>query len=352
MKSLDYLIVGQGLAGSLLAWELMQRGCRVEVVDNQAENASKVAAGLINPVTGMRWVKQPNIEALLPTAKQYYQRLEHFFKQDFYVERPMLRLLRSEKEKLKYQQRLNTDGYSDFLAAEIEQAPSEIQADLGVVRQKQTAYVLIPTLLACLRDYFQQQACYHAEEFDYEGLVYEDNQVCWQNRTFQKVIFCEGYRGVDNPWFKYLPFQLAKGEILSLSSAKPIVAEMLNYGRWFIPLNSYQCRIGATFEHECLNTDSTVAAKDDLLAGLLKVMPDAEHFSLDKQQANIRPTTLDKAPFIGCHPNYVHYGIFNGFGAKGSLYVPFYSQQFADYLLESKPLDALVDCQRYDFNAA
>jgi len=52
----DFLIVGQGLAGSLMAWELMQRGKTVLIVDNGLENASRVAAGLINPVTGMRFV--------------------------------------------------------------------------------------------------------------------------------------------------------------------------------------------------------------------------------------------------------------------------------------------------------
>ena len=53
----DYLIIGQGLAGSLLAWELIQRRCSVVVVDNGNENASQIAAGLINPITGMRFVK-------------------------------------------------------------------------------------------------------------------------------------------------------------------------------------------------------------------------------------------------------------------------------------------------------
>ncbi len=53
----DFLIVGQGLAGSLLAWELMQRGAKVLIVDNGMPNASQVAAGLINPITGMRFAK-------------------------------------------------------------------------------------------------------------------------------------------------------------------------------------------------------------------------------------------------------------------------------------------------------
>ena len=32
--TIDFLIIGQGLAGSLLAWELINRGCNVIIVDN------------------------------------------------------------------------------------------------------------------------------------------------------------------------------------------------------------------------------------------------------------------------------------------------------------------------------
>ena len=83
----DFLIVGQGLAGSLLAWELMQRGSKVLIVDSGMPNASQVAAGLINPITGMRFVKTTDVDVLLPTAKAHYSNLEQTFGQTFYVEK-------------------------------------------------------------------------------------------------------------------------------------------------------------------------------------------------------------------------------------------------------------------------
>ena len=84
--NIDYLIIGQGLAGSLLAWELIQRDCKVVIIDNGNENASQVAAGLINPITGMRFVKSTDVDTLLPTAKQYYLALGEVFQQTFYIE--------------------------------------------------------------------------------------------------------------------------------------------------------------------------------------------------------------------------------------------------------------------------
>ena len=62
---IDYLLVGQGLAGSILGWELMQRGCRILIIDQEIGNASRIAAGLINPVTGMRFFKMEGVDRLL-----------------------------------------------------------------------------------------------------------------------------------------------------------------------------------------------------------------------------------------------------------------------------------------------
>ena len=62
-------------------------------------------------------------------------------------------------------------------------------------------------------------------------------------------------------------------------------------------------------------------------------------------QANVRPCTLDKQPFIGEHPNYPDLVIFNGFGAKGSLQIPWYCHQFTDSLLNNHPAPSSI--QRY-----
>ena len=58
MQKIEVLIVGQGLAGSLLALELEKRGRKIHVVDNNpSTSSSKVAAGLYNPITGRKMTK-------------------------------------------------------------------------------------------------------------------------------------------------------------------------------------------------------------------------------------------------------------------------------------------------------
>jgi len=342
----DYLIIGQGLAGSLLGWELMQRGCRVLVVDNQLENASQIAAGLINPVTGMRLVKSAEVDYLLPYAQQRYQALGQFFHQDFYIPKPLLRVIAHEKEQLQYQKRLKDPRYLDVLSENLQLAPKQLIAPRGLIQQKQTGYLSTTDLLKQLKEFFQAQGCYQAQQFDYSQLSFNTDSVSWQDTQAKKVIFCEGYQAIHNPWFNYLPFQLAKGEILSLRSEEKLIPEMLNYGRWFIPLTEYQFRIGASFENKQLDTKTSSAVKEELLAALFQVYPSLKSSQLEAHQANIRPTTLDKAPFIGLHPTQAQVAIFNGFGSKGSLQIPFYSAHFAEHLLNNTPLNELVDIKR------
>ena len=69
----DYIIVGQGLCGSFLSWNLMKAGKKVLVIDESKPNSSsKVASGVINPITGRRLVRTWDIETLLPYSLQAY----------------------------------------------------------------------------------------------------------------------------------------------------------------------------------------------------------------------------------------------------------------------------------------
>ena len=80
-----FTIVGGGLAGCLLAWELDQLGCLVEIWDDSDPfSSSQVAAGVINPVSGMRLSKNWMMDAFLPVCHETYQNLATFFDQNFF----------------------------------------------------------------------------------------------------------------------------------------------------------------------------------------------------------------------------------------------------------------------------
>jgi glycine/D-amino acid oxidase-like deaminating enzyme len=66
-KKVTYLIVGQGLAGTWLSYYLSQQGISFVIINSASQaSASKVASGVINPVTGRRMVQTWIIEEVLP----------------------------------------------------------------------------------------------------------------------------------------------------------------------------------------------------------------------------------------------------------------------------------------------
>lgn len=341
----DYLIIGQGLAGSLLAWELIQRQKKVIIVDNNQLNASLVAAGLINPVTGMRFVKAADVEKTLPFAINYYQQLALYFKQTFYIEKPMLRLLRNNKELVACNKRIKDPEYQPYLNGIISAHP-DINSNYGILEQSLTGYLLTIPLLSALKNYFISLNAYINADIHYDEINLSPT-LHWKNTYPKQIIFCEGHRATHNPWFSRLPFQPVKGEIITATANHKIQQNILNYGQWFIPLDNYQFRTGASFDRDNLDTNITSEARDTLLDVLKQVYPALNIKQITHQQAGIRPTTLDKMPFVGRHPNYPDLIMFNGFGSKGSLQIPWHCQSLAEHLINNQPIANTSNIIRY-----
>lgn len=347
-EKIDYLIVGQGLAGSLLAWELIRRGADIVILDQGKNNASRVAAGLINPVTGQRFAKSENIDALLPLAKSYYGQLSDSFKQRFYIEKSMLRLFRNEHDHEQCLKRLVDTGYQLFLGevSESEKQIECVETPFGYLEQKQTGYLLTQSLLTSLRNFFITKRCYRQVYFDYGEIQFQP-RLKWRDLCPRRIIFCEGYRSIHNPWFGALPMQPVKGEILTLAHSLPLPDKIINFGHWLVPLTDHTIRIGATFDRNNMTGGITEAGKSELLFAAKSVVPKIDRARLIDHQAGIRPCTSDRQPFIGIHPQYRQLAIFNGFGAKGSVLIPGCCLQFADFLLQQTPLPVHCNIQRY-----
>ncbi|MDD2761884.1 MAG: FAD-dependent oxidoreductase, partial [Methylomonas sp.] len=333
-------------AGSLLAWEMMRRQLRVLVIDDGDLNASQVAAGLINPVTGQRLVKVVDIEQLLPAAISCYRSLSLMFNRQFFVSLPMLRILKNAAEQDIARRRLTESAYQTFLRAH-PYSVDRIISPHGLLEQLQAGFVNTRPLLDSLRDHFIANGSYRQVRLDYTELLLQPRPK-WREVQPLHVVFCEGYRGVANPWFGNLPFQPAKGEILSCTADSVCPRRILNFGHWLIPTGENDFRIGATFESGKTDRQPTPQARQRLLQALSVACPKISVADVSAHQAGVRPATLDKQPFIGTHPSYSNLHIFNGFGAKGSLSIPWHASCFVDALTQKTPLPAHCDIRRYD----
>jgi len=345
--SYDLLIIGAGLAGSILAYKLMQAGQRTLVVsDPSILSASRAAAGLINPVTGQRMVLQENIEALLASAETFYRDMEEKFRITLLHKRQMLRLFQSEKERKAWKKRLDDPAYAPY----IDQKSAEettIHTELGGFIQHQTGNLDTNLLLDSLHAWFHQKHAMIEAPFHHNQLTVESNLVRWQKIKAKRVVFCEGWRGQANPWFNWLPFQPAKGEILTLESESRVPDKIINRGKWLLPVGRQSFKFGATYEREELDEITTDAAKDELLHAISGMFVETPKLHITDHVAGVRPGTKDKYPFLGFHPDHSTLGIFNGFGSKGSLLTPWYAEIFVSHITEESPLPSQVDIGRF-----
>ncbi|MEI9917238.1 MAG: FAD-dependent oxidoreductase [Bacteroidota bacterium] len=90
MKQSDYIIVGFGLAGAALALQLRKRGRSVMIYDDPKEHqASRVAAGLFNPVTGKLMQKTWQADVLFPYLFDFYKEAEEITGERFFYPTPI-----------------------------------------------------------------------------------------------------------------------------------------------------------------------------------------------------------------------------------------------------------------------
>ena len=347
-KHYDYLIVGQGLAGSLLAWRLIGAGQRVLVIDNDSPcAASRVAAGLINPVTGKRLVKEANAESYLAVARECYASLGKQFGKIFLHDKQMLRLFNSDEFKQVWQRRSEDSDYQAFIGAEVD--TDECDYEQGGFLQYQTGYLSTSLLLNDLRKWLAEQSALVTTQVYYADIQLTED-IHWQDISANMIIFCEGARVVDNPWFKTLPMQPAQGEILTLKTSARLPQWIINGGRWLLPLENGLFKLGATYVwptvDKPLNEEISDEGKATLLNSLTKLFPSLTDQELVSHDVGIRPASKDRRPLIGFHPQFTSLAVFNGFGSKGSMLIPYYSQHFVEVLLNGATLESDVDIKR------
>jgi len=350
--SVDYIIIGRGIAGSVLAYTLLQRGKTVLIVDENAkEIASKVAAGLYNPVVFKRLVKSWMADELIPFMDNFYSTAEQQLNTTFYHKKKIVKLFTEEKEK-DFWIKKTAEDVGKYLSKDIDDTflSDIIHSPVGAAEVVSAGNLDTITFLDTLHNYFESKGFCVNETFNYNELNIKNNAVDYKNYTAQKIIFCEGYKSVNNPYFNYLPFKLTKGEVLTVSIPKLSEAEnsfekVINKGCFILPVGNKLFKVGATYEWTDLTESATEKGKNELVEKLKKVL--TVPFEIIEHKAGIRPTISDRRPLLGLHPQHPELAIFNGLGTKGVMLAPFFANHFADFLDNKNTLEKEVNIDRF-----
>lgn len=345
---IDFLIVGQGVAGSVLAWTLDQRGCSVLLADDPAlPSASAVAAGIVNPLTGRKLVRTWKADELFPFLHQFYQSIEEELQVQFFHPKTIYRPFRSEAEQTTYLALTTDPDVRQYVAesADNQQYSHFIVNPLGGIEVTQAGWLDLTEFVRIIKGYFIKKNQYFEGRVERDDLTINDSSVEWKGIEIGKVIFCDGVLARENPLFSWLPYNPVKGQILTALVENYSISAIVNQGIFILPVRSGLVKIGATYSWHDLDWQTTEDGRaflESKVRELLKIP-----FEVVAQQAGIRPSTKDRRPFVGLHPNQPVVGIFGGMGTKGVSLAPYLAEQFARHLLDGEDLEPEANISRY-----
>lgn len=345
MLEYDFLIVGQGLAGTLLTYFLQQENKKVFVISNNNENnSSEVAAGMFNPVGGKRMLKTWMAEELLECVEETYPKLEKLLDSKFYNKQNILHTFQDEKEKIQAEKRLEDEDVSKYISLNNEQNEN-LKTEYGALNVIGGGWVNTKILLRSFRKYLKENNSFLEEDFNYSELIYKENKWNYKNYSFDKVVFCEGYKATNNPFFNELPFLLSKGEVISFNANNLPKETILKKGIYMVDLGNDTFKSGTTYEWKDLTETPTQSGLEKLTTKLDNFLN--VEYAIKEHWAGVRPTVSDKKPILGEHNKNKGVYIFNGLGTKGVMLSPYFANQMKNYLVYSKDLISDVDVNRF-----
>ena len=194
MKKVNTLIVGQGLAGSVLSFMLHRKRVSFCVLDpGDEQTASRVAAGMYTPITGKRKTIHPLTLEQIPFAQSLYREVELLLDCTLLHELPVHQLFASAAEQAAIASKITEGNYSGLAALSAEH-PNNIQPEFGGVEINASGWLDCKAFIERWREWLQQHDLLESGAFDYTRFdpIREPHQ--YAGVQFENIVFCEGYK--------------------------------------------------------------------------------------------------------------------------------------------------------------
>lgn len=344
---IDYLIIGQGISGTWLSYYLQKEGKSFIVIDNNFKDApSRVAAGIINPVTGRRHVTVWMADEVIPFAWSAYNEFSQALGINAISQRNIVDFFPSAQMRLSFQQRVEEGAENVSIASDESRFRYLFHYDLGFGEISPVSTAHLENILPAWRQQLLQKELLLEEEFVLEELDISKERIQYRNITAEKIIFCDGTACSTNPWFDKLPFAPNKGEVLTIYIDGLPDKNIYKRGLTLAPLATpghWWMGSGYEWEYKDVNPTKAFREKTEALLKEWLKLP----YKITGHFASLRPATLERRPFVGFHPLHPQIGILNGMGTKGCSLAPFFSKQLVNHLLHNAEITPEADVKRF-----
>lgn len=335
------IVVGWGLAGVTLGWELYFRGESFTVFDTNKADSTRTAAGLINPIVFKRQNLSWMADRLLPKANAFYTKVEQELDAVLVSRKNIFRVFSSVEEENNWSVKQGDDRYRDYLKTpKTEDLPSldKVAGPYGFGEVDTIGYLDTNSFIDISKIFFRNKGIEFFEEaFPFSRL---------DGGFSEQVFFCEGVGVFNNNLFNYLPLKGTHGETLVIETEDYRFESVLNKNMYLLPVGKNRYKIGATYNWDLKTPVITPEAKAELIERL-EAFTNFK-YKVVEQKAGVRPTVVDRKPLLGVHPKNQNAYIFNGLGTKGVMLAPFFANQLLDFVFLNGALDKEVDIKRHE----
>jgi len=347
VREVDFIVVGAGVAGSLLALQLIEQGQSVVLFDDpKLPGSSHIAAGSINPITGRKFVKSWKIDQLIKSAERIYESIESKYDIKVMHRHKVIRGLKSVGMQNDWSARINDPEYNNYIYQ------SELINSINGITENYVDYAIIEnayriefeSIINLVKELNNSLIKVILNRFDYGRVVIEKSDIKYGNHESKNIVFAEGSAVRHNPLWSWLPFVPAHGERLIIYAPELKLSNPFNDGKIIIPLGEDQYWIGSNYNWDISEPITTEEGFELLKAYLDKTL--TVPYEILDHAGHIRPSTYNRRPFVGRHPEHDNIFILNGMGAKGASLSPYCVEQLLAYIQDGADLDEEIDVGR------
>lgn len=343
----DYFIIGQGIAGSVMALELHKRGKKVMIISKENLSASSaVAAGIYNPFNFRRSIPTWHARIACPLASEFYSHAENITHAQFHVLKKIIRIFGDAEEQVRWKNYLAGDDVA-YASGEMIDADiaDKLIAPFGMGILTGGGVLNTASFMYAVKEYFSARNEYRDEAFA-GNIEFSNDEITYEDKlSARKIIFCEGHLAAENPFFPNLPIAPSKGEMMHVSIPGLNLDDVINGPVYLAPLGNDLYTCGATYAPGKSDERITEDARAELITKLESMI--RLPFRSESQFAGVRPAGRDRKPLVGTSRSNPNIAIFNGMSSKGVLLAPYLAKLLADHLENGAELPYEISLSRF-----
>ncbi len=344
----DCLIVGGGLIGMLSAYELVQAGVRVVILERgrTGQESSWAGGGILSPL--YPWRYPDAVSALAHWGQTRYQALAGSLHEPSGIDPEwqqsgLLMLDTAEQqEAVAWAERYGAvlEVLSAEAAARCE--PAMQSGSGGALWMPEVAQIRNPRLLSALRVALEQQGAVFEEQTEALALQHRHGRITAVEtskgvRHAGKVVIAGG------AWSGQLlgdtrlsiAVEPVRGQMLLYKAAPGLLGRVvLGKGHYAIPRRDGHILVGSTVEYAGFDKSTTVDAATALRRIAEQLVPALAGVTVVRHWAGLRPGSAEGIPYIGEHPEIAGLYVNTGHFRNGVVLALASAKLLGDLLLE------------------